>query len=132
MGVPIPVLVLWGLNGIPANMLLKNSCANVVVPQIALMKELLAANPTHTCGAIIERRACPGGLSRRTFHSAIYAALESKGVDCDTDLVLNFKEIARPNTFTHPLSFSNEQGPKAIEQMLQPIGMHPPLYLSNP
>ena len=103
-----PVLVLWDLNGIPASLLMKESSVQDLEPQITLMKELLNQHPAHTCGFILERRACPGGLTRRKFHSAIYGALESKGIDCDTDLVLNFKEVARPNTFPTPcLSVSN-------------------------
>ncbi len=92
---PIPTLVLWDLNGIHASQLATPVHAKLC-QQLQLMKELLSARPQYTMGVILLRRVSPGGsLTKRALHSAVCAALETKGIDCDMDVALNFKEVPR-------------------------------------
>ena len=118
VGKMIPSLIVWDLNGIPANLLTggEEPLQTRLCQQLHLMKDLLAARPQYTMGIIIERRSNPPGrMTRRAFHAAIYSNLEAKGIDCDTDLALNFKEISRPmsSTFALPLPSPHQHSHKA-------------------
>ena len=118
VGKMIPSLIVWDLNGIPANLLTggEEPLQTQLCEQLHLMKDLLAARPQYTMGIIIERRSPPPGrMTRRAFHSVIYQSLEAKGIDCDTDLALNFKEISRPmsSTFALPLPSPHQHSHKA-------------------
>ena len=104
-GAQIATIFIWDLNGLPVS-LLRNDIALALklAPQLHFVKEMLMNQPEHTMGIIVERRSCPPGqkLTRRGFHAEIYAAMEAKGIDCDTDLALNFKEVSRPtNSIVH-------------------------------
>ncbi len=101
---PIPSLILWDLNGIPAGLLNGHSVDTKLCQQLQLMKELLTARPQHTMGMLLLRRVQPAGLTKRAFHSAICSALEAKGIDCDLDVALNFKEVPRPANSIFSLS----------------------------
>ena len=118
VGKPIPSLIVWDLNGIPANLLTggEEPLQTRLCQQLHLMKDLLTTRPQYTMGIIIERRSPPPGrMTRRAFHAAIYSNLEAKGIDCDTDLALNFKEISRPmsSTFALPLPSPHQHSHKA-------------------
>ncbi len=93
----VPVLVIWDLNALPNSDVLDPSgkCSERVHAIIAM----LTAFPGYSMAVVIHKRSAPsGGMSRRGFHDALSRYMERCGLDCDMDLALNYKSVARQKT----------------------------------
>ncbi len=89
----VPSLIIWDLNS------LGNQHRDLTTGWMeiaAAFKELIVGQPLVTMGIILHRRTVQA-MSRRKFHEAIAAKLESGGLDVDTDVALIFNKASSQN-----------------------------------